>query len=99
MEAFANNVVLIPVAAGMFYRLFSGGRVPSFLRPVLGEYRVDKPDTRRGGDGALVGDGDKQRPQAASSKGELGRQEQSSWRGVREIYGRPLPKMGRPAAI
>ena len=35
--AFAYNVALIPVAAGVLYPLFSGGAVPEMLRPVLGE--------------------------------------------------------------
>ncbi len=34
--AFAYNVALIPVAAGVLYPIFSGG-VPDVLRPVLGE--------------------------------------------------------------
>jgi P-type Cu+ transporter len=36
--AFAYNVALIPVAAGVLYPLFSDGSVPEILRPVLGEY-------------------------------------------------------------
>ncbi len=35
--AFAYNVALIPVAAGILYPLFSGGGVPEVLRPVFGE--------------------------------------------------------------
>ncbi len=35
--AFAYNVALIPVAAGVLYPFFHGGRMPDFLRPVFGE--------------------------------------------------------------
>ena len=35
--AFAYNVALIPVAAGVLYLAFSGGGVPGFLTPVLGD--------------------------------------------------------------
>ena len=35
--AFAYNVALIPVAAGVLYPLFSSGGVPELLRPVFGE--------------------------------------------------------------
>ena len=35
--AFAYNVALIPVAAGVLYSLFAGGGVPDMLRPALGE--------------------------------------------------------------
>ena len=35
--AFAYNVALIPVAAGVLYPLFSAGGVPDLLQPVLGE--------------------------------------------------------------
>ena len=41
--AFAYNVALIPVAAGILYPLFAGGSVPEFLRPVLGEYGFLNP--------------------------------------------------------
>src|SRR5215211_2348158 len=41
--AFAYNVALIPVAAGVLYPLFAGGRVPWVLSPVLGEYGFLKP--------------------------------------------------------
>jgi Cu+-exporting ATPase len=41
--AFAYNVALIPVAAGVLYPLFSGGSVPEVLRPVLGEYGFLNP--------------------------------------------------------
>ena len=36
--AFAYNVALIPIAAGVLYPLFAGGGVPDALRPFLGEY-------------------------------------------------------------
>jgi Cu+-exporting ATPase len=35
--AFAYNIVLIPIAAGVLYPVFSGGGVPELLRPVFGE--------------------------------------------------------------
>jgi Cu+-exporting ATPase len=41
--AFAYNVALIPVAAGVLYPLFSDGSVPGILRPVLGEYGFLNP--------------------------------------------------------
>jgi Cu+-exporting ATPase len=41
--AFAYNVALIPVAAGVLYPLFSEGSVPEVLRPVLGEYGFLNP--------------------------------------------------------
>jgi Cu+-exporting ATPase len=41
--AFAYNVALIPVAAGVLYPLFVGGTVPEALRPVLGEYGFLNP--------------------------------------------------------
>jgi P-type Cu+ transporter len=41
--AFAYNVALIPVAAGVLYPLFSDGSVPEALRPVLGEYGFLNP--------------------------------------------------------
>jgi P-type Cu+ transporter len=41
--AFAYNVALIPVAAGVLYPLFAGGTVPEVLRPVLGEYGFLNP--------------------------------------------------------
>src|SRR5215211_6452266 len=41
--AFAYNVALIPVAAGVLYPLFSEGSVPEILRPVLGEYGFLNP--------------------------------------------------------
>jgi P-type Cu+ transporter len=41
--AFAYNVALIPVAAGILYPLFSEGNVPGILSPVLGEYGFLNP--------------------------------------------------------
>ena len=41
--AFAYNVALIPIAAGVLYLAFSGGRVPELLRPVLGDYGFLNP--------------------------------------------------------
>ena len=41
--AFAYNVALIPVAAGILYPIFSDGSVPEVLRPVLGEYGFLNP--------------------------------------------------------
>ena len=41
--AFAYNVALIPVAAGVLYPLFSDGSVPEILRPLLGEYGFLNP--------------------------------------------------------
>jgi P-type Cu+ transporter len=41
--AFAYNVALIPVAAGVLYPLFLGGTVPEVLRPFLGEYGFLNP--------------------------------------------------------
>jgi Cu+-exporting ATPase len=41
--AFAYNVALIPVAAGVLYPFFAGGTVPEALRPVLGEYGFLNP--------------------------------------------------------
>ncbi|HEX5915423.1 MAG TPA: heavy metal translocating P-type ATPase, partial [Rubrobacter sp.] len=41
--AFAYNVALIPVAAGVLFPLFSDGSVPDVLRPVLGEYGFLNP--------------------------------------------------------
>jgi P-type Cu+ transporter len=41
--AFAYNVALIPVAAGVLYPFFAGGAVPEVLRPVLGEYGFLNP--------------------------------------------------------
>jgi P-type Cu+ transporter len=41
--AFAYNVALIPVAAGVLYPFFAGGTVPEVLRPVLGEHGFLNP--------------------------------------------------------
>ena len=41
--AFAYNVALIPVAAGVLYPLFADGGVPGTLRPFLGEYGFLNP--------------------------------------------------------
>jgi Cu+-exporting ATPase len=41
--AFAYNVALIPVAAGVLYPFFSDGSVPEVLRPVFGEYGFLNP--------------------------------------------------------
>jgi P-type Cu+ transporter len=41
--AFAYNVALIPVAAGVLYPVFADGTVPGILRPVLGEYGFLNP--------------------------------------------------------
>jgi len=41
--AFAYNVALIPVAAGVLYPLFAGSGVPDVLRPILGEYGFLNP--------------------------------------------------------
>jgi Cu+-exporting ATPase len=41
--AFAYNVALIPVAAGVLYPLFSAGEVPDLLRPILSEFGFLNP--------------------------------------------------------
>src|SRR5215216_5754135 len=41
--AFAYNVLLIPVAAGVLYPFFADGTVPELLRPFLGEYGFLNP--------------------------------------------------------
>ncbi|MBM3934800.1 MAG: copper-translocating P-type ATPase [SAR202 cluster bacterium] len=41
--AFAYNVALIPVAAGILYPFFSDGGIPDRLRPVFGEYGFLNP--------------------------------------------------------
>ena len=41
--AFAYNVLLIPVAAGLGYLLFAGGPVPAALRPLFGEHGFLNP--------------------------------------------------------
>ncbi len=41
--AFAYNVALIPVAAGVLYPLFAGAGVPDAIRPILGEHGFLNP--------------------------------------------------------
>jgi Cu+-exporting ATPase len=41
--AFAYNVALIPVAAGVLYLVFGGSRVPEALRPILGDFGFLNP--------------------------------------------------------
>jgi len=41
--AFFYNVILIPVAAGILYPLFSNGGVPGVLGPILGDYGFLNP--------------------------------------------------------
>ena len=41
--AFAYNVALIPVAAGVLYPIFAGSGVPDALRPILGDYGFLNP--------------------------------------------------------
>lgn len=41
--AFAYNVALIPIAAGILFPLFSDGTVPAALKPVLGEFGFLNP--------------------------------------------------------
>jgi Cu+-exporting ATPase len=41
--AFAYNVALIPVAAGVLYPFFAGGTVPEVLHPAFGEYGFLNP--------------------------------------------------------
>jgi Cu+-exporting ATPase len=41
--AFAYNVALIPVAAGVLYPVFSDSGIPSWLEPALGEYGFLNP--------------------------------------------------------
>jgi P-type Cu+ transporter len=41
--AFAYNVLLIPVAAGVLYPFFAGGTVPEILYPFFGEYGFLNP--------------------------------------------------------
>ena len=41
--AFAYNVLLIPVAAGVLYPVFTGGEVPAALQPILGESGLLNP--------------------------------------------------------
>src|SRR3712207_3478617 len=41
--AFAYNVALIPVAAGVLYPFFADGTAPEALQPLLGEYGFLNP--------------------------------------------------------
>ena len=41
--AFAYNVILIPIAAGVLYPVFSGAGTPEALRPLLGDYGFLNP--------------------------------------------------------
>ena len=41
--AFAYNVALVPIAAGILYPVFSGGGVPELLKPILGEFGFLNP--------------------------------------------------------
>lgn len=41
--AFAYNVALIPVAAGVLYPVFAGNGVPEALTPALGEFGFLNP--------------------------------------------------------
>lgn len=41
--AFAYNVALIPIAAGVLYPIFNGSGVPDLLEPVLGEFGFLNP--------------------------------------------------------
>lgn len=41
--AFAYNIALIPVAAGVLYPIFSSGGVPDILRPILGDHGFLNP--------------------------------------------------------
>jgi Cu+-exporting ATPase len=41
--AFFYNVLLVPVAAGALYPIFSDGTVPSVLSPILGEFGFLNP--------------------------------------------------------
>jgi Cu+-exporting ATPase len=45
--AFAYNVLLIPVAAGVLYPFFADGAIPEILRPVFGEYGFKNPYSLR----------------------------------------------------
>ena len=41
--AFAYNVALIPIAAGVLYPIFSGDGTPGFLRPIFGDFGFLNP--------------------------------------------------------
>ncbi len=41
--AFFYNILLIPIAAGVLYPVFSNGTVPGFLHPIIGEFGFLNP--------------------------------------------------------